>query len=65
MFIALDRQERGLESDLSAVNEVRRRHHIAVVPIVTLQSVITFLAGEARYRDSLSSIAAYREKYGT
>jgi len=61
--IALDRQERG-ESELSAVQEVERRHQISVISIITLENMIEYLEKIPRLSENLDRIRQYRESYG-
>jgi len=62
--IAVDRQERGLGTR-SAVQEVEQELGLPVLSIVTLETLLVFLAekgdGARAHRDA---IAAYREQYG-
>jgi len=62
--IAVDRQERGL-GERSAVQEVEQDLGLPVLSIVTLETLLAFLAeqgdGARAHRDA---IAAYREQYG-
>lgn len=66
--LALDRQERGLGA-LTAVQEVEKEHGLQCVSIVTLADLIDTLArpadGRARISvEQLTSLRAYRERYG-
>jgi orotate phosphoribosyltransferase len=62
--ISLDRMERGLDSDLSAVQSVEQRHGIKVASIVTLDDLVTYLENKPDDADALERIRAYREQYG-
>ena len=48
VLIALDRQEKG-KGDLSAIQEVERDFGCAVISIVTLNDLLTYLAAKAKY----------------
>ena len=66
--LALDRQERG-QGALSAVQEVEKEQGLKCVSIVTLADLIDTLsqAGDGRERisaEQLTSLRAYRERYG-
>ncbi len=66
--LALDRQERG-QGALTAVQEVEQEHALKCVSIVTLGDLIEALSQplEARARisaEQLTSLRAYRERYG-
>ncbi|MDE2306634.1 MAG: orotate phosphoribosyltransferase [Gammaproteobacteria bacterium] len=62
VVLALDRQERGTESHLSAVQEVGEQFGIPVIPILTLADLLAHVAatGGAEHADLL----AYRQRYG-
>jgi len=66
VLLALDRQERGRESDRSAVQEVREAYGLPVVSILTLSELITGLeAGvEGVPAEALGALRAYRSEYG-
>jgi orotate phosphoribosyltransferase len=61
--IALDRMERGL-GELSAVQEVSRDYGIPVIGIVNLDDLARHLDGKPEWHDTLTSINAYRSRYG-
>jgi orotate phosphoribosyltransferase len=63
VVVCLDRMERG-SGELSAVQEVERRHGIPVIAIATLDDLIGYLQDAPRYEESLRAIAAYRKQYG-
>lgn len=61
--VCLDRMERGT-GELSAVQEVERRHGIPVIAIATLDDLVAYLEDAPRHEESLRAIAAYRQQYG-
>jgi orotate phosphoribosyltransferase len=63
VLLALDRQERGAEGALSAVQEVGVQYAIPVVAILSLSDLIAHLrlVGD---ESELSGIEAYRDRYG-
>ena len=66
--IALDRQERGT-GELSATQELSRRHAIPCVAIATLDDLIRFLGQDGKMQVGvpsydLGAIERYRERYG-
>ena len=64
--IALDRQERGRDgAGASAIEEIRQRYDIPVVPIITLDNLIEYLRRQPGYATPLEEMARYREEYGT
>jgi orotate phosphoribosyltransferase len=63
VLLALDRQERGTTSELSAVQEVEEQFGIPVIAILTLTDLMHYMAangGEAE----LVRMQAYRARYG-
>ena len=64
--IAFDRQERGKESALSAVQEFERTYGIPVRAAATLEDLISFMTpAESSYELMvLEKIRAYRKEYG-
>ena len=62
--ISLDRMERGLESELTAIQAVEARHNLKVASIVTLDDLITYLEDKPDQAEHLERIRAYRAEYG-
>jgi orotate phosphoribosyltransferase len=63
VLIALDRQEKG-QGELSAIQEVERDFNTAVIAIVSLGDVITYLSEQGDMAEHLESVKAYRAQYG-
>jgi orotate phosphoribosyltransferase len=63
VLLALDRQERGSETALSAVQEVRAQFAIPVVAILSLADLIEHMRA-AGLALELSGMLAYRDRYG-
>ncbi len=63
VLIALDRQETG-ENDTSAVEDVKERFNIPVIPIISLTDIIEFLETEGSSTNQLDIIKKYRLQYG-
>lgn len=63
VLLALDRQERGSVSPLSAVQEVREQFGIPVVPVITLSDLMDHVRREGRAAD-LAAMQDYRDQYG-
>ena len=63
VVISLDRMERG-SGELSAIQEIEKRHGIPVVSIATLDDLLGWLAERAEYRQQLQAIREYRQLYG-
>jgi orotate phosphoribosyltransferase len=63
VLLALDRQERGSDNSLSAVQEVREQFGIPVIAVIGLVELMQYVHAQGRQAE-LSSIQAYRERYG-
>jgi len=63
VLIALDRLEKG-SGNLSAVQEVRQKHGIAVISIATLDELVGYLASDPALKTELDAVQRYRERYG-
>jgi orotate phosphoribosyltransferase len=63
VLLALNRQERAPDSDLSAVQEVRRQYQIPVISVVNLADLMEHVSRSGQAGD-LSSMRLYRERYG-
>lgn len=67
IVIALDRQEKGLSSDLSAIQEVEHTFGLEVRSIISLDDLTEYLATSQKVPHShtyLQRIADYRTQYG-
>lgn len=65
MVISVDRMERGLESSLSAVQEVYKEFGVKVYSIVTMSDIIDAIeAGVVEGREYLEKMKEYRKTYG-
>ena len=65
MIISVDRMEKGLESELSAVQEVYKEFGVKVYSIVTMADIIEAIeSGVIEGKEYLSAMKAYRAQYG-
>jgi orotate phosphoribosyltransferase len=65
MVISVDRMERGLESSLSAVQEVYKEFGVKVYSIVTMADIIEAIeSGVIDGKEYLEQMKAYRATYG-
>ena len=65
MVISVDRMERGLESNLSAVQEAYKEFGVKVYSIVSMSDIISAIEdGTIPGKEYLSKMKAYRSKYG-
>ncbi|MFC1502937.1 orotate phosphoribosyltransferase [Pseudomonadota bacterium] len=63
VLVAIDRQEKG-KGELSAIQEVERDFGCAVISIVSLGDVVTYLAEQDGMDAHLAAVKAYRAEYG-
>lgn len=65
MIISVDRMERGLESNLSAVQEVYKEFGVKVYSIVTMADIIDAIEqGVIEGKEYLDKMKEYRKTYG-
>lgn len=65
MIISVDRREKGLTSELSAVSEAKKEFGIDVYSVVTMDDIIAAIEnGVVDGKEHLAAMYAYREKYG-
>lgn len=65
MVISVDRMERGLQSELSAVQEVYREFGVKVCSIVTMADIIEAIeSGIIEGKEYLGKMKEYRAQYG-
>lgn len=65
MVISVDRMEKGLESDLSAVQEVYKQFGVKVYSIVTMNDIINAIEeGIIEGKQYLAKMKEYRKVYG-
>lgn len=65
MVISVDRMERGLQSELSAVQEVYREFGVKVYSIVTMADIIEAIeSGIIEGKEYLGKMKEYRAQYG-
>ncbi|EHK2921074.1 orotate phosphoribosyltransferase [Vibrio parahaemolyticus] len=63
VLVAIDRQEKG-KGELSAIQEVERDFSCAVISIVSLGDLITYLEEKGNATEHLEAVKAYRAEYG-
>ena len=65
MIISVDRMEKGLQSELSAVQEVYKEFGVKVYAIVNMEDIIKAIEdGVIEGKEYLSAMRAYRAQYG-
>ncbi|WP_330961391.1 orotate phosphoribosyltransferase [Photobacterium sp. 53610] len=63
VLVAIDRQEKG-KGELSAIQEVERDFVCAVISIVSLGDVVSYLEEQDGMEAHLEAVKAYRAQYG-
>ena len=63
VLVAIDRQEKG-KGELSAIQEVERDFGCAIISIVSLTDLVTFLEEKGTDAAHLEAVKAYRAQYG-
>ncbi|MGR5064579.1 orotate phosphoribosyltransferase [Photobacterium sp. DNB22_13_2] len=63
VLVAIDRQEKG-KGELSAIQEVERDFGCAVISIVSLGDVVSYLAEKDGMEQHLEAVKSYRAEYG-
>ncbi|KOY22874.1 orotate phosphoribosyltransferase [Vibrio parahaemolyticus] len=63
VLVAIDRQEKG-KGELSAIQEVERDFGCAVISIVSLGDLITYLEEKGNATEHLEAVKEYRAEYG-
>ncbi|ELA6608602.1 MULTISPECIES: orotate phosphoribosyltransferase [Vibrio] len=63
VLVAIDRQEKG-KGELSAIQEVERDFGCAIISIVSLTDLVTFLEEKGKDKEHLEAVKAYRAEYG-
>ena len=65
MIISVDRMEKALNSELSAVKEAKKEFGVDVYSVVTMDDIIAAIEeGVIDGKEHLSAMYAYREEYG-
>ena len=65
MIISVDRREKGLTSDLSAVSEAKKEFGVNVYSVVTMDDIIQAIEdGVIEGKEHLPQMYNYRETYG-
>ena len=65
MIISVDRQEKALNSDRSAVSEAKSEFGIDVYSVVTMNDIIEAIEqGVVEGKEHLPAMYAYRDQYG-
>ena len=63
VLVAIDRQEKGKDTELSAIQQVESEFGIKVVSIVDLGHVIEYLSSKGGYEDALLEMKKYQSQW--
>lgn len=64
IVVSLDRQERGVESSLSAIQEIEKTFKIPVVSIIKMEDILTYLQQKNEMK-LCRQIEQYKKQYGS
>ena len=64
IVIALDRQEKGKDSQLSASQEIQQQHGIPVISIVGLNDLLEYSEHDSALAQYRQALQAYRNQFG-
>ena len=64
VMVMLDRQERGLTGNRSAIQDIEQTYHIPVIRLITMTHLIDYLQDQPQYAQALEQMHVYREQYG-
>jgi len=62
--LSVNRQEKGKESEISAIQEIEQKYGIKVTSIITLQDIIDFVKDNSEFSKYLDKLNEYRKIYG-
>lgn len=62
--VALDRQERAVDSPLSAIQSVEKEYGLRVVSIANLDSILAFVQTSSQTEEVFTKLEQYRNAYG-
>ncbi|ORX39442.1 phosphoribosyltransferase-like protein [Kockovaella imperatae] len=60
----IDRQEKGRDSDTSAIQEVEKEFKVPVEPIMAVGDILSYLEEKGGMEKELEAVKVYHEKYG-
>ncbi len=64
VLIGLDRQEKTLDSELSAAQKIKQTYNIPVYAVANMDLLIEYLATDNKYKNYLTQMNQYRDQYG-
>lgn len=64
VVVAMDREEKAPDSELSAIGQLRAEFGIPIVPVIRFSQLVAFIRTRSDYGQYLPAIEAYRRQYG-
>lgn len=64
VLVGLDRQEKGTDSEQSAMQKVAEKYQVPVMSIITLEDIRAYLSTKILDEGLIASVDSYREQYG-
>lgn len=64
VLIGLDRQEKNIDSELSAAMRIKQNFGIPVYSVITMSLLIEYLSHDNKYKIHLSQMRDYQSQYG-
>lgn len=64
VLIGLDRQEKNIDSDLSAAMKIEQDHGIPVYSVINMTLLIEYLSNDSKYKINLPQMLDYKSQYG-
>ncbi len=64
IVIALDRQEKAVGEDLSAVQIVKKKYNVPVHSLIKLDDLIEFIKSSEKFNQHVDVVVDYRDTYG-
>lgn len=64
VLISLDRQEKNIDSELSAAMRIKQNYGIPVYSVINMALLIEYLSNDNKYKHYLSQMHDYQSQYG-
>ncbi len=62
--LSLDREEKGMDSNLSAIQNIEFRYGFPIFSIVKVSDIIEYFKNKNEYSEQLGNFIAYQKEYG-
>ena len=64
MVQLVDRQEKGADTDKSAVQQLEQEYGIPIEPIIGVRDILAYLKEQGGYEEELKRVEAYTNEFG-